>query len=82
MDSGLSLLTGFLVAAVAALSVMPVSGVHAESRTSRPSGELLYVALLIPSPHAPGNKLGRKILLSLTQLQDFPRTPSELGVAH
>ena len=82
MDSGLSLLRGFLVAAAAALRLMPVTVVRADSCTSRPSGELLYVVLLIPSPHAPGNKLGRKILLSLTQLQDFPRTPSELGVAH
>ena len=82
MDSGLSLLTGFLVAAAAALRLMPVSGDGADSRNSHPSLELLYAALLIPSPHTPGNKLGRKSLLSLTQLQDFSSSPSQVAVAH
>ena len=82
MHSGLSLLKGFLVAAAASLRLMPVSGDGADSRTSRLSLELLYAALLIPSPHAPRNKLGRNILLSLTQFQEFSRTPSELAVAH
>ena len=41
VDSDLCSHTGFLVAAAAALHFMPISGVHADSCSSRPSLELV-----------------------------------------
>ena len=61
---------------------MPVSGVRADSHSSRPSLELFLAALLIFSPHTPGNKEARKSLLPLWQFQTFSLTPSQLAVAH
>ena len=51
---------------------MPVSVVRADSCSSQQSLELLCTVLLIPSPHAPGNKESRKSLASSAAADFFP----------
>ena len=50
---------------------MSVSGVCTDSRGLRPCLELLSAVLLIPSPHAPGNKRGKKKSLVSSAAPDF-----------